>query len=456
MSFKSMLNHSEEINQTFLSDKKVFQNFCNHRNDHVLSIFGDSKISNRPAMSCSALFLQEKDYQKLTEIALSLHKNVEKTANYLIENNNKRETLFERYKSYTPYLNKMLDTWQAYSRYDFVFDTNGNIKFLELNTSCPGGPVIVPKIHNFMKDFSEFSRFPYSFIEQKIDDTANFARELITMEREAGVSPKGIAILNDDFNMRFELGGLKAAFEQEGRYCVLAHLDQCRLNGQRLQYQNHDISLTYNKFRVAGDPGYCWPTNFQEKYSDYLQAMQQKVVLPVNNLMSIVYLSDKGLLSIMQDKEMIKNAMLDKAVLDYLPWSTNFLSEVVIYKDEEYEPIEFLIRQQQDMVLKHTGMSRGKNVFIGRDIARRDWGNMIQKLELRHYTAQEYVDMSRSTIVSCLSGNVEQAKMYQSGAIYIINSKPFGIMSRVSKERITNVGKSGCFQPVMVIKDSDT
>ena len=81
------------------------------------------------------------------------------------------------------------------------------------------------------------------------------------------------------------------------------------------------------------------------------------------------------------------------------------------------------------------------------------WNKTLRRCDLLNYSAQQFIDSWRTRVISNQNGKFIVSKMYHCGSVFIINSKPFGIMSRVSHARIANVMNVGLHQPVIILKD---
>jgi len=434
--FKRSLSITENINLILPKTKSAFTDSYSSYIEKFSTTYSDSEIA-RPPVCYSPLFLIQNDYEEIVNAALLLHKNIEKLADFLANSPQERHSNFRQYIDYDIFLRKFLDTWQEYCRYDFVIDKNGALKFLEINASCPAGPIIIADIHAHIKEFIDQLNIEYILIPQPIDCSDNFINEMFSMEKQAGFSPNAIAILNDDYGMKYELPQIRQLFLRNGRECIFSNLRDLKLITRELYHKNSKISMAYNKFRVAGITGYDWPSSFRGDFYSYLYALKCKAFLPVNNMMSILYLSDKRLNSMLQDDFFINNASLDRDMLKFLPYSTVLKNDMINYKGINYSPFDFLVSWQNDVVVKHKSMTKGKEIYIGKYINKKEWRHLISRIDLSEYCAQEFVDIYRPE-VTCFDGkSVNIERMYQTGAIYIINSKNFGIMSRVSRDIIS-------------------
>lgn len=102
-------------------------------------------------------------------------------------------------------------------------------------------------------------------------------------------------------------------------------------------------------------------------------------------------------------------------------------------------------------VIKSVQDTRGRGVYIGRNILSDEWENLANNTVDAPYIIQEYVDCKKTNVLSPLN---KQESMYSTLGMFILQGKATGILVRSSQNEITNVvGKTGCIRASYIIKN---
>ena len=212
------------------------------------------------------------------------------------------------------------------------------------------------------------------------------------------------------------------------------------------------VSATYNKFRIAtpNSPNHCWKDGFEERYRSFLQATQDGAVVTVNGICGMSVAEDKGLLGLLFDEEF--NELLtpdERRLVDCsVPWTARLEDRMARINGEEVSLLEHLRAHKGNWVIKPANEGRGFGVLIGCDASDEQWQEACQPKSELPCIVQQYTESMVLPIASLEQKEVSVNPMYLTLALALVNGKPSGFVSRVSKNLVTNVAQSGFGQAV--------
>lgn len=395
--------------------------------------------------------LSERDYTALLKAGEDLHGIIEKVLQLLASNNPLLRQHFASHSDFLSYLVKPCGKqfWQTISRYDFILTNDGNIKFIELNTCCPAGffyqrffdslakrfPICDSKFLNNVRFSSDYAR------------PEQFVRIFDTMEHESGIEEGTIGVLYDENKLMMELDLIRDSILSTGRKAAIVDARELECNNGKLSFRNKRISSTYNKFRVCGNQNHHWRSGFQQRYSALLHAIQNNSFIPINNFAAMVFSEDKGMLAVLTDPKFAN--IFTKEELEFI---LKHIPHTQRLSPKTYDPFA---RQNEQYVLKPANDGRGQGVVIGCEVSNDAWKDLIAKCLGGDYIIQEHIEPLRLPVVYANNRDeVMVQEMYHTGAIFVLNGKASGFLSRVSTNRITNVGVEGYLQPIISLTRS--
>lgn len=390
--------------------------------------------------------LLERDYNALLRTGERLHGIVEKVLQLLACNNIPLQQHFAAHSEFFTYLVKPHGKkyWQTISRYDFIITNDGNIKFIELNTCCPAGFFYQPFFDSLAKRFPISDRRYLNDIKFSSDSAKpeQFARIFNAIEHECGIEQGIIGVLYDENELMIELELIRDTILRSGRKAEIIDARDLECNNGELSFRNKRISSTYNKFRVCGNQKHHWRSNYRQRYAALLHAIQNNSFIPINNMAAMVFSEDKGILSVLADPE-----FSDIFTTEEL----NFISQHIPYTRRLYSNnSECFTKQHERYVMKPANDGRGQGVVIGCEVTKDVWNDLLTRCLCGDYIIQEHIEPLRLPVVYANDRNEAKVQdMYHTGAIFILNGKACGFLSRVSSNRITNVGVEGYLQPII-------
>lgn len=418
-------------------------------------------------LTLSALCFPQSSADALRDASEALHAIVEQAIDWLFADTTRRDRWFGEHRRMFPWLQKSRGqaTWQAVSRYDAVVTADGSVKVIELNTGCPAG---------FMhaQSFSAITEHALANCGLPFDGAANpslhsfgsihsgaLIREVLAIEAASGIEPGLIALVNDENRLVNELALIAAAFQKVGRHAEIVNAAEITCEDGRAMWKSQVISLAYNKIRISTphSPSDHWAPGFEDRYAGYLQAISTGAMVVVNNLASLTIAEDKGLLQILREPEFAttlseaERNIIDQHVLEtarLVPGSTRWRGEMI-------DLLPFVRANRDSLVIKPANEGRGFGVVVGRFATDEEWAAACEPDPALPCVVQEYVEPARMPIVRTTADENanprhEAQPHFLTLGLALLNGKYQGVLSRVSANPITNVGRTGIVQAVFV------
>lgn len=401
----------------------------------------------------TAYLLDQASKETLDQVSRNLHFIVEQVLNHIIASRELLQKYFPDHRRIFPYLQKSAGSnhWQMISRFDFAVTPEGDLKLLELNTGCPGGYAVscelaAPTLEAFEK-LGVLDSF--SFGPHQHPASSSMMDALLALEKQSGIEPGLVAILNDENDLMFELEYFAAEIKRRGREAIIARADDLEYDGKDLSYKGVRVSATYNKFRISTpkSPNHCWREGFESRYDAFLRAHQDNAMATLNSICAMSIAEDKGMLALFFEPE-IRTLLSeeDRAFLDALVPRTSHLH---LFSEEKREKFLSRVRaHRDDYVIKPANEGRGFGVVVGKGVTQKEWDALCQFNSEMPTVVQEYVESVTLPVANVQDGNLRLDEMFLTLATAMSNGEPTGIVSRVSRELVTNVAQSGYLQAV--------
>jgi hypothetical protein len=426
----------------------------------------------------TALLLNKDDLQLLTRAAESLHAVIEKVLDFVTETPERLQRFFPEHERVFPYLAKTAGcrTWQVVARYDMAVTGAGELKLLELNTSCPGGFMI-------SQAMSEVTRHGLVELGAPLDETLTrwsrnatvhaetLADELLALETAAGVQPEAIAVLNDENDLIFELDLVADSLRRHNRQVVIANAADLRLKGEQLRYNDQAVSLTYNKFRVStrSSPHHCWRDGFAQRYAAFLAAQQNGRVVSVNNLGGMSLAEDKSFLAVFANPEVRDLLSADEQLIldEHLLWTARLEEGPVVFDGRAVDLMPYVRTHRDEFVIKPANEGRGFGVVVGKYASEPEWTAACIVDPSLPKVVQQFTESVTLPVVcppreaaihppgarvggTTASGEPLVQEMFVTLGLTLIRGRYRGLVSRVSANPVTNVAREGFGQAAFV------
>lgn len=401
----------------------------------------------------SYLNINIQDIEKIARASEFLHQLIEKIFNALAQGDEKLRSHFKQHWKFFEFLVKPREMWQFYGRFDFLINNKGYFKFCETNTSGGAGFWLnhyYNHISQSIMDSLNITNDDYR-VHQAYENFTYFAKIAIKTETELGHAPGLIAILHDDSNIidkssqiSAELYMLKHSFEQCGREVIVTDIRNLTYEKGALLFQNKKISMTFNKFRLAGWSG-RWGENFKHEYSAFMSALLDKAFFPINEVNSLVIGEDKGIFAVFTDPNFnyLFNADEVEFINTYILWTRRL--------DKNNEKLmEYAIENKENLIAKPSNDRRGYGVVSGEACTCEEWFNIINQYAQAEAVIQEKFDCIKIPTVVLVKDELEYKHCFHTGSSFMINGKFSGLLSRLSDKFISNISNGGMTQPIRI------
>jgi len=336
-------------------------------------------------------------------------------------------------------------------RFDFTFDKDRNPIIYENNSECPSGLLLMKKIFagyrntKLFRDLCsikdiEVSPFKY-FLEPVFSES--LLNIYNAVRREASSRPV-VAILNSRHNtLTNELALMAEELSVIGCETVSMYVEDLVYDGSRLIGKNRMIDLCYQKF--DSNPAWEYPFTLNRRDADnYLRALTERRVIGVNSFASSYLIESKAVLALLWEKEFEHYFSSEELGLGRAMTATTKIamrltdSEAKAYKHEK-----------DLFILKKSFDTRGRSVLLGKNVQQEVWSKALDSARTDKnsmYVVQKYQEHE-------VCPDITGIDKYISHAYFVVGGKPVGMLTRVSADPITNVGRNGSLGiPLMVAK----
>jgi hypothetical protein len=411
------------------------------------------------SFALSALLLDRTSAGLLESVALRLHGIVERAIDWILADRGRLANYFPEHRRIEPWFSKTRGRagWQGVSRYDAVLAADGRVKILELNTGCPAGFFHAEDFSRVTRDAlvavgvgdvvagAEFGTIP----------SAAVCDALLASEAAAGVPPELIALVNDENGLQNELALYVKAFAARGREARIVPASEIEWIDGAALHAGRAISTMFNKVRVstANSPSDHWRPGFEDRYRGYLEAVRQGAAVSVNNLVVLTVGEDKGLLGVLREPAFQAALSADERAFlaEHVLWTARLEPGTADWHGQSVDLLPFVRANRERFVIKPANEGRGFGVVIGPHATPEEWDRACRIDPNLPCVVQEYVEPARLPITR-VNGDGAQTSQphYLTVGLAMVNGMYEGLLSRVSVNPVTNVGREGVVQGVFV------
>jgi len=135
-------------------------------------------------------------------------------------------------------------------------------------------------------------------------------------------------------------------------------------------------------------------------------------------------------------------------VREIIPWTKKIKSEIGLKNGNWVEARDYLIRDKDNLVIKHANAYSSSAVFIGIDINTKEWKEIVNESLKGDWIVQEKIDLPEITLDYWEDNVVKNVKCIYNVNPYIYDGKLGGFLNRASTDKLTSF-KSGEIATVM-------
>ncbi|MFN8576439.1 MAG: hypothetical protein U0354_06240 [Candidatus Sericytochromatia bacterium] len=405
-------------------------------------------------ITLSPLFLKKKSLNLIAQVGETLDKVVDKVVDLYFQD--------EYVRSYFPYpeLPKEWIDWHpgykkptVLNRHDALFDGK-NLKFIEFNTDNPGGRGRTdilegiyrenPMYKNLIKEYGK--PFEGKILKKSLDAMLNCYKEYggtKSKPRIAIVSFKRYLEGSDNEIVRdyFIENGYETNFIDAREF----EYRNGGLYSGNVQFDILNLALRFTFFK-----------RYPSEMKDFLKAIGDKAVCCINPLRAIIG-AHKELLSFITNERNHHYFTEEEVecIKSHVLW-TRKMDEIITISKEGVDVSleEYVIRKQDELVLKPTDAAGGYGVKIGKGTDKAEWRDAVESaMGCPWWIVQEAMPVPEIELPSIRDNKVVLEKKFINLNPYIFNGDYAGMLGRVSESTVVNVCAGGGIIPIFELND---
>jgi hypothetical protein len=412
-------------------------------------IFGGRRLSPylRPH------FVSESDFLRITKICETVWSAIQKVKDAAIT-----DTSIVNHLGLTEIERDLVSIDPGYeavsptSRLD-SFLTSESYSFVELNGESPAGIAYADAAYDIFSSLPVMKRFSddynlrslygrQSLLDVLIHSYEEFlGRKPTHPPRIAIVDLAGVPTLKE-----FEL--FREFFENSGYPSLICTPQELEFRNGDLSFAGKKIDIIYKRLLV---------NEYLPIMNDYpalLNAYRAGAICMVNSFQSKL-IHKKALFAVLTDARraaLFSSAELD-AINTHVPWTRVVRDERSDYHGREIDLLEFILANNERLVLKPNDDYGGHGITIGWNTASGGWQEAMEKaLRNGDYLVQERVPTARETFPALTAdGKVEFAEQLVDLDPLLFNGKVGSAFTRLSYTELANVSSGGGMVPTYII-----
>lgn len=336
-------------------------------------------------------------------------------------------------------------------RLDGFLTPEKDFNFVEYNAESPGGLSYGDELTDtfrkmpIMKKLSEEYHLKTFPIRKKVLETL-----LLAYERWGGNGLPNIAIVDwKGVSTYGEFLLSKECFEQNGCNVKIIDPDEVEYKNNKLYAGDFKIDLIYKRVIIG---------EFLNKFGlehPIIEAVKNNDVC-IANAFQVQMLYKKSCFALLSDPNYhnIYPSDVVSALLKHIPWTRKVRECKTIYQNSTVDLVNFIVNNQNNLVLKPNGEYGGKGVVLGWECSNEEWKETLKIALSSSYIVQERVPLGKETYPSIIDGQLSFDERFLDLDPYIWNGTEVeGCGIRLSKLALLNVTAGGGSATPMFIID---
>lgn len=412
-------------------------------------IFGGRRLSPyvRPH------FVSEADFARITRVCETVWSAIEKVKDAAIADNTivadlgltakERElvAIDPGYMAVAP--TSRLDSFLTPTAYSFV----------ELNGESPAGIAYADAAYNIFSSLPVMKTFAADYNLRALYGRRFMLDVLLQSYREflgtQPARPPHIAIIDlPDVPTVKEFELFRDFFEQSGYPSVICTPQQLEFDGKKLRVEGFDIDIVYKRLLLNEY------LPIIEEYPALLNAYRAQAICLVNSFRSKL-IHKKALFAVLTDKKRsgLFSAAERDAIHSHVPWTRLVRDEQTEYKGREVNLLEFVLANNERLVLKPNDDYGGRGITIGWNADPAEWREALENaLKDGDYLIQERVPTAREMFPALTAdGQIQFAEQLVDLDPLLFNGKVGSAFTRLSSSELANVTSGGGMVPTYII-----
>jgi len=347
-------------------------------------------------------------------------------------------------------INPGYNTPLVISRLD-AFLNNYSVKFLEFNCDSPAGlaysDVMEDGFKELFKDYPFLSQWKIDYIDRQ----GLLLKALLTCYNEFRNNSQSlpakpvIAIVDwDNVSTFSEFHLLKKYFEQRGYETIVSSPLNFKISAGKALADGREVHLVYKRV-ITRELLEKW-----DQVAEFVQSIKDGLVCCCNSFRSYI-VGNKKVLSLITDPRFqgIFSENELNVIKKTIPWTKILADTKVTYKNASFHLKDFIIENQDLLVLKPANSYGGKDVYLGRETEQGTWEKiMSEHLYDEAWVVQEYVDTPHDIFPVIKDDISLQLKKVNINPFALLG-KYSGTITRVSDSSVINVSAGGGLVPTL-------
>ena len=396
------------------------------------------------------VFLSPQDEERVRKVAETIAAIAERLTSAALEDT----SLFEQFhlrpeEERLARMNGGYAPASAASRLD-AFLLPESLKFTEYNGESPAGAGYSESLSDIFRRLPMMEEFKKRFEVHSYPLTAKLLDALVTTYVDWGGKSKRPQIAIVDWKevptwSEFEI--LKDRFERLGIPVELADPSELEFDGKQLLANGKTIELLYRRVLIndiVARPKEC---------EALVKAYESGIVCVANNFRCKIP-HVKAFFAVLTDEKNARYFSTEERELiqRHIPWTRVVADVKTEYDGEAIELLEYVRKNQKNLVMKPSDEYGGKGVTLGWEVEKKDWTTAIEQAlpggkaakEQGCWIVQERIPMRRGAFPHIGKGNkVEFKNMLVDFAPYLFRGRVAGYLTRLSSTSLANVTSGG-------------
>ncbi len=336
-------------------------------------------------------------------------------------------------------------------RLDGFLSSEGDFNFVEYNAESPGGLAYGDELSDtfnkmpIMQKFSETYSLKTFAIRKKV-----FEALLLAYQHWGGKGLPNIAIVDwRGVSTYGEFLLSKECFEQHGCQVKIVDPDELEYHNNKLFVGDFRVDLIYKRVIIG---------EFLNKFGlnhPMIDAVRNNDVC-IANALQVQMLYKKSCFALLSDPIYHESYPADviNALLKHIPWTRKVRECKTVYKNSTVGLVDFIVANQNQLVLKPNGEYGGKGVILGWESSSEEWSETLKTALSSSYVVQERVPLGQEVYPSMIDGELNFGERFLDLDPYVWNGKYIeGCGIRLSKLSLLNVTAGGGSATPMFIID---
>jgi diaminobutyrate-2-oxoglutarate transaminase len=431
-----------------------FQDFSDHQDEfgqrlHQAGLHFEGKpypVSLRP------MLITAEQAAKVSGVAETFHPLLERAADIYCGSQAARD-LFPAYRVVESLIRELprFRPLVQICRLDGVVDVNGDFQIFETGADGPGGVVqngIAGRLWLEIANELKLSAGLDIDAQPLVDQPDLLTRQLLSAhEGQFGCRPEGAAVVNLNGRWTNEVDWIAEGLQAAGVAAQVCDAASFRVErGKLVTPDGLAVTLTYNKpeqNELVNDRG----------ARRYLESAARQEIAFVNPPLAYTVLGDKAILAVLSDPRFSSDFTSTELefIRRHVPWIRMLAPTTTTDPDgAQVDLPEFVLRNQERLVLKPINLTRGENILVGPAVSPSDWRDAVQRaVRTDSYVVQRYVPLPPVDVPAADGRRVE---MVHGLDLYVFGGRTVGFQCRASLDAVVNIGHRGMLLPPVVVK----